>query len=132
MKTGGVDLQSRFTSCRSRWKGLRGSREPSSQIKRLGGPGVTILEDIAIPSPGATEILMQVKAAGVGPWDACIRFGKSALPQPLPLILGSDLSGLVVAAGECVTGFEPGTSAFVVTNPRFTDAYVEYAHVLRI
>ena len=38
-----------------------------------------------------------VHAAGVGPWDGWIRSGHSALSQPLPLTLGSDLSGTVAA-----------------------------------
>src|SRR5690242_17079697 len=49
------------------------------------------------------EILVKVEGAGVGPWDGWIRAGKSALPQPLPLILGSDLSGEIVATGPGVS-----------------------------
>jgi NADPH:quinone reductase-like Zn-dependent oxidoreductase len=38
-------------------------------------------------------------AAGVAPWDATIREGKSKVsPQP-PLTLGSDLSGIVERIG---------------------------------
>jgi NADPH:quinone reductase-like Zn-dependent oxidoreductase len=37
---------------------------------------------------------------GVGPWDGWIRAEKTALPQPLPLTLGSDLSGAIVAVGQ--------------------------------
>ena len=70
---------------------------------------------------------MRVKAAGVGPWDAWIRAGKSALPQPLPLTLGSDLSGVVVRVGPDVTGFQPGDEIYGVTNPRFIGAYADYA-----
>jgi len=99
----------------------------AARVNEFGGPDVIVLEDIAIPSPGANQVLVQVKAAGVGPWDAWIRAGKSALPQPLPLTLGSDLSGLVIAVGEGVTTFEPRNAVFGVTNPRFTDAYAEYA-----
>ena len=39
-----------------------------------------------------------------------IRAGKSVLPQPLPLILGSDLSGIVEAVGPAVTA-TTGTEA---------------------
>jgi NADPH:quinone reductase-like Zn-dependent oxidoreductase len=112
--------------------GKRDMEEPpitmkAARVNEFGGPDVIVLEDIAIPSPGANQVLVQVKAAGVGPWDAWIRAGKSALPQPLPLTLGSDLSGLVIAVGEGVTTFEPSNAVFGVTNPRFTDAYAEYA-----
>jgi hypothetical protein len=54
---------------------------------------------------------------------------KSALPQPLPLTLGSGLSGIVEALGSKVTAFEPGDPVFGVTNSRFTGAYAEFAVV---
>jgi NADPH:quinone reductase-like Zn-dependent oxidoreductase len=44
------------------------------------------------PEPGAGQLLVHVKAAGAGNWDALIREGKVEL-QPLPIILGSELSG---------------------------------------
>ena len=70
---------------------------------------------------------MRVKAAGIGPWDALIRSGKSVLPQPLPLILGSDLSGEVESVGVGVEKLKVGDEVFGVTNERFTGAYAEYA-----
>jgi NADPH:quinone reductase-like Zn-dependent oxidoreductase len=79
------------------------------------------------PEPGPGEVVIQVKAAAVGPWDALIRSGRSALPQPLPLTLGSDLSGVIDSVGPAVEGFEPGDEVFGVTNERFTGAYAEYA-----
>lgn len=66
-------------------------------------------------------------AVGVGPWDDWIRSGRSALPQPLPLTLGSDLSGIVVATGDGVSDFDVGEAVYGVTNARFTGAYAEYA-----
>ena len=65
--------------------------------------------------------------ASVGPWDSWIRAGKSVLPQPLPLTLGSDLSGTVVAVGDGVTDLAVGEPVFGVTNKRFTNAYAELA-----
>jgi hypothetical protein len=53
--------------------------------------------------------------------------GKSALPQPLPLTLGSDLSGIVEVLGSKVTAFQPGDPVFGVTNSRSTGAYAEFA-----
>lgn len=66
-------------------------------------------------------------AAGVGPWDGWIRAGKSALPQPLPLTLGSDLSGLIEVVGQGVEAFRVGDPVFGVTNRQFTGAYAEFA-----
>jgi len=87
------------------------------------------MERIELPQPGEDQILVRVHAAGVGPWDAWVRAGKSVLPQPLPLTLGSDLSGIVEAVGPKVTAFKPDDAVFGVTNPRFTGAYAEYAVV---
>ena|SRR5436190_12651586 len=67
------------------------------RVHEFGPPDVMRFERILRPYPSPGEVLVKVKAAGVGPWDGWIRAGKSALPQPLPLTLGSDLSGEVVA-----------------------------------
>jgi NADPH:quinone reductase-like Zn-dependent oxidoreductase len=69
---------------------------------------------------------VDVHAAGVGPWDGWIRAGKSALPQPLPLTLGSDLSGTVAAVGSGISEMV-GDQVFGVTNAQFLGAYAEYA-----
>lgn len=97
------------------------------RVHHFGGPEVMVLEDVPMPAPGAGEVLVRIAAAGVGPWDGWIRAGRSALPQPLPLTLGSDLSGVVAAVGPDVAGFAPGDAVYGVTNPRFTGAYAEYA-----
>jgi NADPH:quinone reductase-like Zn-dependent oxidoreductase len=68
-----------------------------------------------------------VKAAGVGPWDALIRSGGSVVDQPLPLTLGSDVSGLVEQVGAGVSQFQAGDAAFGATNDRFIGGYAEYA-----
>src|ERR1700761_5607626 len=97
------------------------------RVHRFGSPDVITFEDIARPVPGEGEVVVRVKAAGVGPWDAWIRAGKSALPQPLPLTLGSDISGVVEAVGPGVTGFVEGNEVFGVTNPRFIGGCAAYA-----
>jgi len=97
------------------------------RIERFGPPGVITLADIDRPVPAAGEVLVRVHAAGVGPWDAWIRAGKSALPQVLPLTLGSDLSGVVAAIGPGVTGLRRGDAVFGVTNPNFIGAQADYA-----
>ena len=51
---------------------------------------------------------------------------KQGRPSP-PLILGSDLSGVVDEVGPGVTGFSKGDQVFGVTNPRFCGAQAEFA-----
>src|SRR4051812_34390446 len=88
----------------------------------LGPPDVIRFERVARRTPGTGEVIVKVEAAGVGLWDAWIRAGKSALPQPLPLTLGSDLSGEVVGVGPGDSELRVGDQVYGVTNPRFVGA----------
>jgi NADPH:quinone reductase-like Zn-dependent oxidoreductase len=97
------------------------------RVHEFGSPDVMRFEQVLRPNPGRGEVLVKVEAAGVGPWDGWIRAGKSALPQPLPLTLGSDLSGEIVAVGPEVSDLRVGGQVYGVTNPRFIGAYAEYA-----
>lgn len=97
------------------------------RVHEFGSPEVMKFERVPRPKPGPGEILVKIAAAGVGPWDGWIRAGKSALPQPLPLILGSDISGEIVATGPGVAELRAGDPVYGVTNPRFVGAYAEYA-----
>uniref|UniRef100_UPI0035CA69FE NADP-dependent oxidoreductase n=1 Tax=uncultured Sphingomonas sp. TaxID=158754 RepID=UPI0035CA69FE len=96
-------------------------------VRTFGGPEVIVAERIAIRTPRAGEVLVDVAAAGVGPWDAWIRSGRSVLPQPLPLTLGADVAGRVAAVGDGVRGLDLGMPVYGTTNSRFTDGYAEFA-----
>jgi NADPH:quinone reductase-like Zn-dependent oxidoreductase len=99
----------------------------AARIQSFGPPDVVVIEDVPIPSPGPGEILVRVMAAGVAPWDAIIREGKSKVsPQP-PLTLGSDFSGIVDKVGLGVTDFAPADEVYGVTNPQFCGAQAEFA-----
>ena len=97
------------------------------RVHEFGPPEVMRFECVPQPVPGPGEVLVKVDAAGVGPWDGWIRAGRSALPQPLPLTLGSDLSGEVQSVGMGVSDLCAGDRVYGVTNPRFIGAYAEYA-----
>jgi NADPH:quinone reductase-like Zn-dependent oxidoreductase len=97
------------------------------RVHQFGGLEAIVYEEVSRPVPGAGQVLVRVKAAGVGPWDAWVRAGKSVLPQPLPLVLGSDLAGVIEEVGPGISNFRPGEAVFGVTNAQFTGAYAEYA-----
>jgi NADPH:quinone reductase-like Zn-dependent oxidoreductase len=97
------------------------------RVAQFGGPGTISAEQIPVPEPEEGEVLVKISAAGVGPWDAWIRSGRSVLPQPLPLTLGSDVAGVVVAIGKGTHGFAVGEPVYGVTNERFTNGYAQYA-----
>ena len=84
-------------------------------------------DDLPRPEPAAGQLLVRVKAAGVGPWDALVREGKSGLHQPLPLILGPELSGIVEQIGAEISGFKTGDEVYGATNDQFTGAFAECA-----
>jgi NADPH:quinone reductase-like Zn-dependent oxidoreductase len=97
------------------------------RVHKFGGPDVLVIDELPIPSPGPGELLVRVDAAGVGPWDALIREGKSKVSPPPPLTLGSDLSGVVDGLGPGVVEFKVGDQVYGVTNSQFCGAYAEYA-----
>jgi NADPH:quinone reductase-like Zn-dependent oxidoreductase len=99
----------------------------AARIHNFGGPELIVLEDVPRPMPTTGDVLVRVAAAGVAPWDALIREGKSKVsPQP-PLTLGSDLSGVVEETGPGVSQFIKGDEVYGVTNPGFVGAQAEYA-----
>ncbi len=100
------------------------------RVHRFGGPEVIEVEDAPLPTPGPGQVRVRVRASGVGPWDAWIRSGKGAVPQPLPLTLGADIAGEIDLLGDGVTSFRLGEPVFGATNARFTDANAEYAIAL--
>ena len=79
----------------------------AARVLQFGPPSVITNDDLPRPQPAAGQLLVRVKAAEVGNWDALIREGKVEL-QPLPLTLGSELSGIVEAIGAEVSGFKLG------------------------
>jgi NADPH:quinone reductase-like Zn-dependent oxidoreductase len=97
------------------------------RVHEFGPPDAMTFESVPVPAPGPGEVLVKVRAAGVGPWDGWIRAGRSVLPQPLPLTLGSDLSGDIEVVGTDVSDLRVGDQVYGVTNPRFIGAYAEYA-----
>jgi NADPH:quinone reductase-like Zn-dependent oxidoreductase len=97
------------------------------RIHEFGPPSVMRFEQVPRPNPGPGEVLIKVEAVGVGQWDGWIRAGASVLEQPLPLTLGSDLSGDIVAVGPGNADGRAGDPVYGVTNPRFVGAYAEYA-----
>jgi NADPH:quinone reductase-like Zn-dependent oxidoreductase len=98
----------------------------AARVLQFGPPSVITNVDLPRPEPAAGQLLVRVKAAGVGNWDALVREGK--LPnEHLPLILGYELAGIVEAIGTEVSGFRLGDEVYGATNEQLTGAYAEYA-----
>ena len=69
-------------------------------IREPGGPDVLVPERIAVPKPGAEEILVKVAAAGVNRPDTIQRMGLYPPPPGAPATPGLEIAGTVVAIGE--------------------------------
>jgi len=102
------------------------------QINGFGDSSVLKLNDVAIPTPAENEVLIKVMAAAVNPVDWKIREGylQPLLNHPLPLTLGWDVSGEVVAAGEKVAHLKVGDAVYSRPNIAKNGSYAEYITVL--
>jgi len=68
-------------------------------IHAHGGIDQLSYEEIATPEPGAGEVLVRVRAAGVNHFDHDIREGYSGHGQAMPHILGVEGAGEVAYVG---------------------------------
>ncbi|MER5203731.1 NADP-dependent oxidoreductase [Streptomyces sp. NPDC002825] len=92
----------------------------------LGTPDV--LKEVVVPrpTPGPSQILVAVRAAGVNPTDWKHRSSPLFLDR-LPLVLGWDVSGVVESVGFGVTLFKPGDEVFgMLPYPYGVGSHAEY------
>lgn len=107
---------------------------------KFGGPDVLQYEDAPKPVPKEGEVLVRVHAAGLNPPDWYLRDGYKMLPpewQPqvsFPVILGTDISGVIEAVADDVEAFAAGDEVYSMV--RFpigmagdSKAYAEYVSV---
>jgi NADPH2:quinone reductase len=100
-------------------------------IDRFGPPERLTLRTMPLPELGPREVLIAVHTAGVGVWDAKMRDGTWAEGNlNMPLILGTDGSGIVAAVGSRVHRFRVGQRvwAYAYQNPK-GGFYAEYVAV---
>jgi NADPH2:quinone reductase len=94
------------------------------QIKQTGGPEVMELVDLPAPQPKSNEAVVKIKAAGINFIDIYNREGR--YKAPLPLILGQEAAGVVLAVGSDVHDFAVGEP---VAYTSVLGSYAEYAAV---
>jgi NADPH:quinone reductase-like Zn-dependent oxidoreductase len=83
-------------------------------INRYGGSEVLEYGERPRPVPKSRQVLVEVHAAGVNPRDWLLREGRYVFRflTKLPLILGSDVSGVVVETGPDASRFRRGDAVF--------------------
>jgi NADPH2:quinone reductase len=89
-----------------------------------GGPEVLVPVERAVPAPGPGDYLVKVAAAGVNRPDVLQRIGQYPPPPGSPSILGLEIAGHVVAAGE---GADTGMIGRAVCALLPGGGYAEYA-----
>jgi NADPH:quinone reductase-like Zn-dependent oxidoreductase len=83
-------------------------------IDQIGG----VVHPIELPGPrllASDEVLIAVRAAGVGNWDEFVRAGGWDVGVEPPMALGVEASGVIVALGDAVTDWSTGDA--VMTHP---------------
>ncbi|GKV86651.1 NADP-dependent oxidoreductase [Pectobacterium atrosepticum] len=110
------------------------------QLNAFGGPETLQYGDAPLPTVGCDGVLVRVYAASINPPDLYLRDGYRALPSEwwpnssFPLILGTDVSGVVAAIGENISEFSLGDEVYSMV--RFPEgvmqgsgAYADYVCV---
>lgn len=105
--------------------------------RAFGGPDVLHYEDAPLPVLRPGEVLIRVHAVGLNPPDLYLREGYNRLPPEwrppvtFPLILGTDVSGVIEAVAEDVQGLSRGDAVYAMV--RFpsglaggSQAYAQY------
>lgn len=87
-----------------------GSPRPYAQSRPL-----TVTE-LDLADPGPQEVLIRVEAAGICHSDLSVVNGDR--PRPVPMLLGHEAAGIVVAVGDQVKDLEPGQRVVTVFLPR--------------
>jgi len=99
------------------------------RFDEYGDVDVLGMADVPVPDPGAGQVLVRVKAAGINPGEAKIREGlmHARWPATFPSGQGSDLAGVVERLGPGVTTVAAGDEVIGWVDTR--SAQAEYAVV---
>ncbi|MBM0225476.1 alcohol dehydrogenase catalytic domain-containing protein [Micromonospora sp. ATA51] len=77
-------------------------------LTELGGPERIRIGPLSVPVPGPTDVLVRTELIAVNHVDTFVRSGGYATHTPFPFVIGRDLVGSVVRAGEGVDEFAIG------------------------
>ncbi len=94
-------------------------------VNQVGTPEVLQPGELPTPTPAPHDLLVEVHATSINPLDTKIRLGVRT--RQLPLVLGYDLSGVVVACGSAVSNFKPGDAVYGCPNVMRHGANAEFA-----
>ncbi|HKH77082.1 MAG TPA: zinc-binding dehydrogenase [Rubrobacteraceae bacterium] len=99
-------------------------------MPKFGGPDLFEESDVERPEPGPGEVLVRAVAVGTNPVEAKFRAAGASMGLEAPIILGTDVSGVVEEVGPGVTDFSPGDEVYYskeLFGPGSNGAYAEYS-----
>jgi NADPH:quinone reductase len=98
-------------------------------IDRFGGLDQLKTYELPKPEPKPDEVLIRVRAAGVGIWDSAQRQGNLTPDNPqFPLILGAECSGDIERLGSNVSTLKEGEPVYTYFTGK-QGAYARYVAV---
>ena len=103
----------------------------AAQINTYGDVSVIEINEVEIPEITDKQVLIEVHAASINPFDTTIRSGaaKDSIPLELPITLGGDIAGIVQKIGADVTSLSSGDRVYGQANvvSKSSGAFAEYA-----
>ena len=86
------------------------------RVHQFGGPEQLKLEEVPEPQPGPGQVVVQVRAIGVNPFETYQRTGTYAIKPQLPYTPGTDAAGIVAKTGQGVQRVKVGDHVYVAGN----------------
>jgi NADPH:quinone reductase len=84
-------------------------------LTKKGGPEGLEVVQLPVVSPGSGQLLVRVRAAGVGSTDLIVLAGKYRYAPKIPMVPGYEIAGVVEAIGADVTGVKIGDRVAALT-----------------
>ncbi len=103
----------------------------AAQIKDYGHADVVEVVEASRPKPGGGQVLVEIHAASINPFDTTVREGfmRKMIPLKLPVTLGGDIAGVIAGVGAGVVGFKVGDQVYGQANvvSGASGAFAEFA-----
>ncbi|HSW99469.1 MAG TPA: NADP-dependent oxidoreductase [Patescibacteria group bacterium] len=103
----------------------------AAQISEYGDASVIKVTEVERPTPKDGQVVVEVYASSLNPFDSAVRSGyvQQNMPLKLPVTIGGDISGVVTEVGAGAEGFSVGDKVYGQANvvAGNSGAFAEYA-----
>jgi NADPH:quinone reductase-like Zn-dependent oxidoreductase len=89
----------------------------AARIHTYGGASVIAIEEIDKPTAEEGQVIVEVHAASLNPWDSKLRDGALGDSLKLPVTVGGDIAGTVAEVGPHVTELAVGDKVYGDAGP---------------